>query len=65
MVLIKSCFWCLVPDNVEDELVGTVTFNERFTARYGPIHPLFFQGALDDALKEACNKPAKDVSILQ
>lgn len=54
----------LIPDNVEDELVGTVTFNERFTARYGPIHPLFFQGALDDALKEACNKPAKDRKIL-
>ncbi|XP_050305515.1 FAS-associated factor 1 [Anthonomus grandis grandis] len=54
----------LIPDNVEDELVGTVTFNERFTARYGPIHPMFFQGTLEDALKEACNKPAKDRKIL-
>ncbi|KAL1513565.1 hypothetical protein ABEB36_002962 [Hypothenemus hampei] len=54
----------LIPENVEDELVGTVTFNERFTARYGPIHPLFFQGTLEDALREACNQPAKDRKIL-
>ncbi|CAG9765820.1 unnamed protein product [Ceutorhynchus assimilis] len=54
----------LIPENVEDELVGTVTFNERFTTRYGPIHPMFFQGTLEDALKEACNKPAKDRKIL-
>lgn len=55
----------LVPDNVEDELIGTVTFNERFTARYGPAHPLFFQGTLEQALKEACIRPAKDVSTVE
>lgn len=54
----------LIPENVEDELIGTITFNERFTGRYGPIHPPFFQGTLEDALKEACNKPAKDRKIL-
>ncbi|XP_066262554.1 FAS-associated factor 1 [Euwallacea similis] len=54
----------LIPDNMEDELVGTVTFNERFTVRYGPIHPPFFQGTVEDALKEACNRPAKDRKIL-
>ncbi|KAF7270815.1 fas associated factor casp isoform X1 [Rhynchophorus ferrugineus] len=54
----------LIPENVEDELIGTITFNERFTNRYGPIHPAFYQGTLDEALKDACNKPAKDRKIL-
>ncbi|CAH1169526.1 unnamed protein product [Phaedon cochleariae] len=54
----------LIPDNVEDEIVGTITFSENFTARYGPVHPVFYQGTLDDAIKEACSKPAKDRKIL-
>ena len=58
-------FVLVVPENVEDELIGTITFNERFTTRYGPIHPAFYQGTLDDALKEACNKPAKEVSTFR
>lgn len=52
----------LIPENVEDEIVGCITFAEQFTTRYGPIHPAFYQGTLDDALREACAKPAKDVS---
>ncbi|KAJ8978930.1 hypothetical protein NQ317_002991 [Molorchus minor] len=54
----------LIPDNVEDEIVGSITFSEQFTTRYGPIHPAFFQGTLEDALKEACTKPVKDRKIL-
>ncbi|XP_060519665.1 FAS-associated factor 1 [Cylas formicarius] len=54
----------LIPEHVEDELIGTITFAERFTNRYGPIHPAFYQGTLEDALKEACAKPAKDRKIL-
>ncbi|KAJ8928857.1 hypothetical protein NQ314_018514 [Rhamnusium bicolor] len=54
----------LIPDNVEDEIVGCITFAEQFTARYGHIHPAFYQGTLDDAIKEACSKPAKDRKIL-
>lgn len=50
-----------VPDNVEDEIVGSISFSEQFTARYGPVHPAFYQGTLEDAIKEACAKPAKDV----
>lgn len=41
--------------------MGSITFSEQFTQRYGPIHPAFYQGTLEDAQKEACNKPAKDV----
>nr|WMZ41597.1 FADD protein [Altica viridicyanea] len=54
----------LIPDNVEDEIVGCITFCEQFTTRYGPVHPAFFQGTLDDAIREACSKPAKDRKIL-
>ncbi|CAH0551359.1 unnamed protein product [Brassicogethes aeneus] len=54
----------LIPEDVEDEIVGSITFTEQFTARYGHIHPAFYQGTLDDAMKEACNKPAKDRKIL-
>lgn len=52
----------IVPDNVEDEIVGTISFSEQFTARYGPVHPAFYQGTLEDVIKEACAKPAKDVN---
>ncbi|XP_019876721.1 FAS-associated factor 1 [Aethina tumida] len=54
----------LIPEDVEDEIVGSITFSEQFTQRYGPIHPAFYQGTLEDAQKEACNKPAKDRKIL-
>lgn len=53
-----------VPDNVDDETFGCIQFAERFQERYGPQHPIFFQGSLENAIKEACMKPAKDVSIL-
>lgn len=55
-------FLILVPDNVEDEAIGCIHFSERFTSRYGGVHPAFFTGTLEDAIKEACSKPAKDVS---
>ncbi|KAG5894965.1 hypothetical protein JTB14_023313 [Gonioctena quinquepunctata] len=54
----------LIPDNVEDEIVGSITFCEQFSARYGHIHPAFYQGTLEDAIKEACSKPAKDRKLL-
>ncbi|KAF4525991.1 hypothetical protein B566_EDAN000783, partial [Ephemera danica] len=50
----------LMPDNVDDEVVGCIHFAEEYTNRYGNTHPLFFQGSLDDAVKEACNKPARE-----
>lgn len=54
----------LIPEHIDDEIVGSIGFSERFTQRYGAIHPAFYQGTLDDALKEACSKPAKDRKIL-
>ncbi|XP_022921054.1 FAS-associated factor 1 [Onthophagus taurus] len=54
----------LIPEMIEDEIVGSISFVERFSTRYGAIHPQFYQGTLEDALKEACQRPAKDKKIL-
>lgn len=54
----------LIPEHIEDEIVGSISFSEQFTARYGDNHPTFYQGTLEDALKEACPKSAKDRKIL-
>jgi len=52
-----------VPETVEDETVGCLHFADEFSSRYGPIHPEFFPGTLDEAIKEACMKPAREVII--
>ncbi|KAJ9584098.1 hypothetical protein L9F63_021570 [Diploptera punctata] len=54
----------LIPDNVEDETAGCIHFADQFTNRYGDCHPEFFPGSLDEAVKEACSKPAKDRRLL-
>lgn len=32
--------------------------------RYGPCHPVFFQGSLSEALQASCQKPCREVSHL-
>lgn len=54
----------VVPDNIGDETIGSIQFSENFVHRYGDCHPMFYQGTLDDAVKEACQRPAKSVNIL-
>ncbi|XP_058055026.1 FAS-associated factor 1 isoform X2 [Anopheles bellator] len=55
----------LIPDNTDDEAIGSIQFVENFVERYGPQHPMFFQGSLEDALKEACHRPsARDRKLL-
>lgn len=54
----------LMPDNVEDETMGTLHFADQFEKRYGPAHPTFFTGTFDEAIKESCLKPAKDRKLL-
>lgn len=54
----------LIPNNVEDETAGCIHFADQFTNRYGECHPEFFPGSLDEAVKEACLKPAKDRRLL-
>ena len=51
-----------VPDKIDDETVGCVEFIQNYEERYGSEHPCFFQGSLDEAVKEACHKPARDVN---
>jgi len=54
----------LIPDNVEDETAGCIHFADEFTNRYGAMHPDFFPGTLEDAIKEACQKPARERRLL-
>lgn len=54
----------LIPDNVDDEAIGSIQFVENFVERYGHQHPMFFQGSLEDALKEACRPSARDRKLL-
>lgn len=35
-----------------------------FVLRYGETHPVFYVGSLENAIKEALNGKAKDVSLL-
>lgn len=54
----------LMSENVEDEALGCIEFASRFRARYGPNIPNFFEGTLQDAIKESCLKPAKERKLL-
>ncbi|CAG7826609.1 unnamed protein product [Allacma fusca] len=54
----------LIADNAVNETAGTVQFAENFVARYGDCHPMFFQGTLEEAFREATNKPARDRKLL-
>ncbi|XP_072942828.1 FAS-associated factor 1 isoform X2 [Epargyreus clarus] len=54
----------LMSENIEDEALGCIEFSQRFRARYGPNTPSFFEGTLQDAIKESCLKPAKERKLL-
>ncbi|XP_055702324.1 FAS-associated factor 1 [Phlebotomus papatasi] len=54
----------LMPDQVSDEIIGSIEFVQNYIQRYGEPHPEFYQGTLSDALAEACHKPAKDRKLL-
>ncbi|XP_046751610.1 FAS-associated factor 1 isoform X1 [Diprion similis] len=54
----------LMPDNVEDETIGTLQFAEQFQKRYGAAHPDFFAGTFEEAIKESCLRPAKERKLL-
>lgn len=52
----------LVPPDATDEMAGAINFGEEFSNRYGTGYPAFYPGSLDDAIKDSCLKPARDVS---
>ncbi|XP_026740523.1 FAS-associated factor 1 isoform X1 [Trichoplusia ni] len=54
----------LMSEHVEDEALGCIEFAARFRSRYGPNTPNFFEGTLQDAIKESCLKPAKERKLL-
>ena len=55
----------LIPDDYgSDDAMAAIRFAEEFSNRYGQPHPMFFPGSLDDAIRESCNQPAKDVMML-
>ena len=41
--------------------MAAIRFGEEFSARYGQPTPHFFPGSLDQAIRESCLQPAKDV----
>lgn len=52
----------LIPDDFgTDDAMAAITFAEQFSNRYGNPHPAFFPGSLDDAIRESCEQPAKNV----
>lgn len=53
-----------VPPDASDEMAGAINFGEEFTNRYGTGYPAFYPGSLEDAIKDSCLKPAKDVSLI-
>ncbi|KAK8380594.1 hypothetical protein O3P69_016884 [Scylla paramamosain] len=54
----------LIPADVDDEVMGVIHFSEEFRNRYGSCVPMFYQGSLEDALKESVLLPAKNRKLL-
>lgn len=54
----------LIPADVDDEVMGVIHFSEEFRNRYGNCVPMFFQGSLEEALKESVLLPAKNKKLL-
>ena len=52
-----------VPSDCTEPVEALGYFSERFTLRYGDTHPLFFDGDLTDAVKEATGGSAEEVSV--
>ncbi|CAB3362571.1 Hypothetical predicted protein [Cloeon dipterum] len=50
----------LIPEEVHDEIAGSISFMEEYVHRYGEAHPLFLQDTLGEAVKEAFNKSARE-----
>ena len=52
----------LIPDDFgTDDAMAAIRFSEEFANRYGQPHPSFFPGNLDDAIRESCGQPARNV----
>lgn len=54
----------LIPNNIDNESSGSIQFLENYVQRFGEPHPAFYTGSLEDALKLACQKPARERKLL-
>ncbi|KAL7737615.1 hypothetical protein ACLKA6_007725 [Drosophila palustris] len=54
----------LITNNTNDETSGSAQFVENYKQRFGEPHPDFFVGSLENALRLACHKPAKERKLL-
>lgn len=50
----------LMPETSLDDGVAAAHFAREFANRYGPCHPVFFQGSLSEALQASCQKPCRE-----
>jgi len=51
----------LIPENDGlNETEATEAFASEFIKRYGELHPVFFLGTLDDAIKNSCAAPIRE-----
>ena len=56
MLIANLCFLC----HYETHIISPVSCN----ARFGECHPVFYIGSLENALKDALQCRARDVSVL-
>ncbi|XP_063884777.1 FAS-associated factor 1-like isoform X1 [Scylla paramamosain] len=54
----------LIPEEIEDEVVGVAVFTDEFRSRYGRCVPLFYQGSFSEALNHSVLLPAMDKMLL-
>ncbi|XP_004535779.1 FAS-associated factor 1 isoform X1 [Ceratitis capitata] len=54
----------LIPNNIGNECAGSIEFFDNYRERFGEPHPVFYVGSLEDAIKEACHKPARERKLL-
>lgn len=58
-------FFSAVPPHTASDAEALQHFSREFEQRYGTTHPSFYLGSLEDAIKEAFNGSAKEVSGTQ
>uniref|UniRef100_A0A1B0FPV9 UBX domain-containing protein n=1 Tax=Glossina morsitans morsitans TaxID=37546 RepID=A0A1B0FPV9_GLOMM len=61
---VQSASRHLISNNTDNETTGSLEFLDNYKQRFGEPHPIFFSGSLEDALKEACHKPARERKLL-
>ncbi|XP_067633136.1 FAS-associated factor 1 isoform X2 [Eurosta solidaginis] len=61
---VPSRYRHLIPNNIGNECGGSIEFFDNYRERFGEPHPVFYVGSLEDAIREACHKPARERKLL-